>query len=176
MAFCNGEKLSGWKQKLFDIGDTKTCLLSFCCPCYAIAVAKSNVDGSACVLNYCCINPILSRSIIKSAYNIGGDPVLDCIVSVLCFPCVANQTLQSSNVMGNPSSDGGRDHLTENWIYSNCNCTGMSTSICFYSCCCPPCATASALKASVGTPFIVGLCCASPLSARHIIRYQYRIR
>lgn len=143
-----------------------------------MASARNKLDGSDWCYNFCVLNPVIGRYLIRSSYGIQGDPYNDCIMGVCCVPCVVNQLYQTTAQRGNPTVSLGRSFNTENFqtqpgqnqeFFKNC-------MDCCYSAFCMPCVNGTLLNDSIGLPFLVGCCCSSFCQTRNIIRYQYRIR
>jgi hypothetical protein len=135
------------------------------------------------------------RWLLRSTYGIQSDVSEDCLASLLCPCCSANQLYQTSKARGNPTPDGGILHNTG--VFKSELGSG-SASTCLYTFCCMPCAKGTMLEKSVssnnvptlcpywhsfyakwfqmGMPFIIGCCCVNVCATRNLLRYQYRIR
>ena len=166
-----------WEIPLFTMGDPKVCLFSFLCPCCAAAHARSRMDDSNLVFNVSCLCLPLTRWLIRTAYNINGDPMEDAATSICCFPCAVNQILHTTMARGNPNpTEAGMLQNYEKWEVPYTKMVGsFSTNVC-YALICPPCAVGTAMENSLGTPFWFGcLFGMFPWTARNVLRYQYRI-
>lgn len=131
-----------------------------------------------CLFNFCCLNIVPSRWLMRSAYNIPGDEMNDCILAAACPCCVVNQMIQTSLKYGNPTLTRGHFFNTNPWANNRgCECVSASnTNLLCYSLCCLPCSVGSTLEVALGMPFVIGCCCVNPFTARNLIRYQYRIK
>jgi len=161
--------------ELCEVGDCESCLFSYCCSCCAFAQARTYLDESPAILNFCMVSSVVERWLVRSAYDIPGDACSDCYTTTFCHCCAANQAYQTAKARGNPVDNGGR--------YSNVNpfvtplpprtATWQDYA---YSCCCMPCATGDMMERAVGMPWYLGCCCVKICAARNIMRYQYRVK
>lgn len=165
-----------WVQPLYSCRgqDECHCFYSFCCSPLAIAESRRQLDGSDVHFNELCLNVCVTRWLIRSAYNIPGSALNDCLVSTFCYPCVANQMFATTYEKGAAEHlhDGGytynREKYESNWQF---NCHDF-----MYACCCMPCATGTAMEIILGMPWYLGCCCVSPCAASQLMRYHYRIK
>eukprot|EP01036_Dinobryon_divergens_P030878 gene30878-40188_t len=132
---------------LFELGDCKSCLFSWCCPPCALAASRTQLDDSGILFNYFCLPIIPYRWMVRSAYGIGdlSSCAGDCLLPIFCTCCVVNQLYQTTSRLGNPTTDGGKAFNTNDML-------------------------------SVGMPWIMGCCCFNLFNARNVLRYQYRLR
>lgn len=163
---------------LFDIGDTKSCLYSWCCTPCALAEARQYLDGSSCCFNCLCLPLAPFRWLVRSAYNIGDLTSCfdDCVLSLCCPCCVVNQLYQTTSTYGNPTSNGGSVFNTSpmSAIQSDNNDSLCGRCLCAFFC--SPCSIAKILEQSIGMPYMLACCCVNPFVARNFMRYQYRIK
>lgn len=80
-----------WEVGICEPGEISLCLFAFLAPPCAAAVARHYMDQSSILFNTCCINPIATRWMIRTAYDISGDEVDDICIGTLCFCCSINQ-------------------------------------------------------------------------------------
>ena len=154
--------------------DILCCFCSYCCTGCAAAQARTQMDGSSCCFNYCAMNPIVTRWLIRSAYGIPGSEFEDCYMTMCCPCCTINQMYQTTAAYGNPTPDGGAVKNQGYFVTQTGNCSARAF-LC--SCFCFPCAIASTLQMSMGMPFWFGCCCVGNnfCVARNLVRYQFRI-
>lgn len=171
----NDSNPGSFKIEICEVGECESCMFSYCCSCCAIAQARTYVDNSPPIYNFCCLNHVVERWLIRSAYNIPGDACADCYTSVFCPCCVANQAYQTAKDRGVPVDNGGR--------YANVNQFTIpippptaTVQNYMYSCCCMPCAIGDMMERAVGMPWYLGCCCTNVWAARNIMRYEYRIQ
>lgn len=114
---------------------------------------------------------------MRSAYGIGkiDDCSEDCAYSTCCSCCVANQLLQTTKMLGNPTSNGGVNYNTTNFNNSFTQGDG-ALQRCLCSFFCVPCMMGKIMEDSIGMPFWLGCFCVNPFAGRNIMRYHYRIR
>jgi Cys-rich protein (TIGR01571 family) len=84
-----------WEIGLCEIGDPLLCLLSFIAAPCAAAAARHYADQSSIIFNICCVNPIATRWLLRTAYDISGDAVDDMCIGTICFCCSINQVLKT---------------------------------------------------------------------------------
>lgn len=143
-----------------------------CMPC-ALGNAREKLDGSPCIFTCCLINPIISRWLVRSAYQIPGSSCDDCIYGLFCPCCVTNQVYQTTKRYRNPSNDGGKQFNTKRFEFAPN--TEPCCSNCLYTFFCYSCSIGSSLNRAMGMPFCLGCCCVNVCTARNLMRYQYRI-
>ena len=158
---------------LFDLGDPKYCLYSFICPLCALASARTQMDDSDCIYNFFCLGHVPERWMIRTAYDIPGDPITDAGVAVCCFPCSVNQLYQSTKAYGNPTVNGGKVYNKQRFARPE-NDEGFLKRLCC-AIFCTQCTAGAAMERGVGMPFWMGCCCMNMCTARNIIRYQHRV-
>lgn len=166
-----------WKIKAFEIGDWKSCLFSFVCPCLAIGQAREILDGSEWVVSCFCMNPSAMRWITRTAYDIEGTAQYDCWYGLLCPCCAANQIYQTIAHYGKVSEYGriGPQYNTRP-RYGLLHTERDFNSFCYditYACFCP-CLANGYVMMSVGMPFWFGACCVQSYTANTIIRYHHK--
>jgi hypothetical protein len=76
---------------LFGCGDIGGCIYACCFPGCAVASTRSNIDGSSCCFNYCCMSAATTRFLTREVYGIPGGVWTDCLLSSCLGPCAANQ-------------------------------------------------------------------------------------
>lgn len=182
---------TGFKISLFEIGECDSCCYSWCCPCCAHGRAVEQLDDTPCWLGCCCIiGPITSRWLTRSSYSIPTQETCldhnltcfncencwdDCLKACFCPCCSINQVYQTTKSRGNVSTRGGRNFNTQPYlhkiVFENCN---LRDCLCSTFCCC--CIQADVLNQSVGMPWYLACCCVHPCAARHIYRYQNRLK
>jgi len=93
---CDNVKTKPWSSGLFSCHQNcGHCLNSFCCPCCAIATARTAYDDSSWAFNCCCLGPCATRNIIREGkFNIEGDCLGDMCVGCCCIPCSSAQLLR----------------------------------------------------------------------------------
>ncbi len=84
-------KVTNWSIGLCEIGDIYLCLYSCLCPFCATASARSKLDSSPFMYNLFCLNHIVARWLIRSAYGIHGDHIEDLLCGLFCPLCSINQ-------------------------------------------------------------------------------------
>ena len=68
-----------WDIDLCEIKSCSwTCWLACCCPQCALALARTDLDGSDIVVNLCCISPVNVRWMVRTALAIEGSGEHDC--------------------------------------------------------------------------------------------------
>lgn len=169
------ETSNQFKIGLCEVGECESCLFSYCCSCCALAQARSFVDSSPPIFNFCCITQVTERWLIRSAYQIPGDACSDCYTTSFCPCCVANQAYQTAKDFGNPVTNGGR-FANVHPFTTRLPPPEASVQEYAYSFCCTPCAIGNIMERSVGMPWYLGCCCVNVVSARNIMRYQYRLK
>ena len=132
----------------YEIGDCKLCCYSWCCFPYAMAEAKSMVDGSQFIMNEHCLSLNVHRWSIRTAYGIQGDNMSDCCLSYFCCPCAANQMFQEANRRGMPAREFAGYH---NNLGARATEMKFECSSCCYACLCEPCAIGTGLERALGT-------------------------
>lgn len=169
------ENNNSFKIGLCEVGDCESCLFSYCCSCCAIAQARTYVDNSPPIFNFCCMSHVTERWLIRSAYGIPGDACADCYTSFFCPCCAANQAYQTAKERGNPVDNGGRYANVSDFITPLPAPTATAKNY-MYSCCCMPCAVGDMMERAVGMPWYLGCLCTNVPAARNVMRYQYRIK
>ena len=112
---CDNVKTRPWSSGLFSCHQNcGHCLNSFCCPCCAIATARTAYDDSSWAFNCCCLGPCATRNIIREGkvsklwtengcstnslccmqFNIEGDCLGDMCVGCCCVCCSSAQLLR----------------------------------------------------------------------------------
>jgi Cys-rich protein (TIGR01571 family) len=144
----NNMSAENWEIGLCEIGNCSSCCYSWCCTGVADSEAKSLVDGSQCIFNYYCVNCVVNRWMIRTAYGIPGDECNDCLVASFCCPCSTNQLYQTAYKRGNPVKFNGGNHNNEGTWQAPNSCT---MSNCCYATWCPCCATGTTMNKAMGT-------------------------
>jgi len=94
-----GSAQSEWKHGVCSI-DFGACFYAMCFPNCALAESRKRFDDSSFLLNCCCSNPVLNRSIIRTGYGLEGNCVTDILVGA-CLPvCAVSQVLQETATRG----------------------------------------------------------------------------
>jgi Cys-rich protein (TIGR01571 family) len=156
--------------QLIEIGpDPLVCIYSCFCPSCALASARSTMDGSSCCFNWCCISPIVNRVIMKQAYSIEYNVNPDCMAACCCWPCAANQQLQSAKMLGPIPGFQASDRI------KSTHTSVFSFGTACYTICCLQCAMASALQNAMGIDGCIAYCCVSSCAATNIIRYHNNV-
>jgi len=159
-----------WEINLFNCGSISDCLFPCLCPFIASAYTRTLFDGSPFIFNFFCLGSVPTRYLIRTAYGINGSPIDDCLKSIFCSCCSANQLYQTVKKKGKLD-----DYNTIKYNYFESH---QNASLCIDYCKATllfQCYTAKALEISVGMPYMMGLCCMNPCSGRNAIRYHYRI-
>jgi hypothetical protein len=73
-------------------------LCSFCCPPCALGLARQEMDESEFCVTCFIGNAIVMRWLVRSAYQIPGDEVTDCLMGTFCSCCVINQIYQTTKL------------------------------------------------------------------------------
>jgi len=96
-----------WSTGLFDFNvDWGLCAFGCCCPCCALAQARTEYDTSNWCFNCIVLNlgfpdVCVARNIIREGtYNIQGSCCEDIYMSTCCGPCVICQLLRENKVKG----------------------------------------------------------------------------
>ena len=167
-----------WVLGLCDTGPwaSPDCWYACCCPHFALASARTDLDGSDCCFNCCCVTPLNARWLVRTALGIPGTAERDCCLTCCCVWCVANQTLQTTRALREyqllPRVERTRPWLTttadahRRWWTVGHGC---------YAFWCLPCAVALALEDGVGMPCWMGYWCTTPCGGRNIVKSHYRI-
>jgi len=82
--------------------------------------------------------------------------ISDMLHSIVFFPCVANQTLQTSIIRRNPTSNGGRSYNIGRWqvpAMTFFEDKSSWDSNLLFSAMCAPCAVGILLERTIGMPF-----------------------
>lgn len=158
---------------LCSIGHCKSCCYACCCPHCALAESRSYLDGSDCCFNLVCLPLIPYRWMVRSAYGIGDIDSYcgDICLSACCTLCVINQLYQTTSTLGRPSETAGREYNVQDRALA----PDGKCSRCCEACFCMQCAVGSAMRNSMGMPYLLGCCCVNPCLAHNFLRYQYRI-
>lgn len=164
-----------WPIGCCACGNFCDCIVGCCFPIFAIPLARSNMDGSECCFNMCCVNGVVTRWLVRTGYGIPEGGIMeDCCIPYCCCPCNSNQIYQTSKMLG-PLKNGGKRFNKNKWqdpvSTSNCDC-----GLFCYSCCCMQCAVGTVVKDSLGMPWCMGCCCMNCCTSRNLIRYHYRIQ
>lgn len=150
--------------------DAASC--SFILPTFAMGSARGKLDGSSCCVTCFHMNPIVLRWITRSAYNIPGSDLEDCMYGLFCPCCTINQVAQTASQLGKPYPDVGPEHNRyPPSIQQNADCCEN----CCYTTFCLPCAIGTTLQSSMGMPFWMGCLCSNFCIARNLVRYHYRL-
>jgi hypothetical protein len=159
---------------LFEIGDCSLCLLSFLCPNVALGYARTALDGSDCLFNVVCMNPMALRWLVRSAYGIGDTSLFceDLVLSSVCSCCVINQLVQTTRAYGRPEECHNVGQLHNNTAFQNRN---MNCLVFLAAYCCAPIMMGKVMRDALGMPCPLGCLCVSPFAGRNILRYHYRI-
>mmetsp|Transcript_8709 Transcript_8709/g.8823 ORF Transcript_8709/g.8823 Transcript_8709/m.8823 type:complete len:246 (+) Transcript_8709:96-833(+) len=162
-----------WDIGLFSIGECSSCLYSYlCCP-LAFSEAKYTLDGSQFSFNYSCINCIVQRWLVRTAYGIDGSGCRDMLTVCFCPCCSANQMYQTAWNKGNPVREYSGFHNNSGTFQTSHGCT---FSNCLYGSCCCCCAVGTGMERALGMPWWMGCLCLNPCAAHQLMRYQYRVR
>lgn len=162
-----------WAVGLCEIGNCTQCCISWVFNRCAVAHARSNLDGSDCCFNMCFLSTVQARWMLRTAYNIPGDPFEDCYMSLFCPCCVTNQLYQTSKQLGDPYGSQPGQHLVRHGNFVGGR--EKSCGNCLYACCCCPCAVAHATSDATGMPILMSLFCTTPCASRNMLKVHYRI-
>lgn len=160
--------------------DFSSCAYACCCPWCANASARTNFDGSNWCFNCCCVSTCVVRNIVREAYNIEGTCLGDLCVPCWCGCCSTAQVLRESAARGSASAvtcqtSTGQVVRVEaqeganQWTSGLCACFD-DIGYCAYACCCPWCATASAVSNYDGSNFCFNCCAKNTCVSQSIIR------
>eukprot|EP01041_Mallomonas_annulata_P007945 gene7945-16273_t len=157
-----------WVIGFYDIGNFSDCIYACCCPWCAMANARSTLDGSSCLFNFCNVHPVATTHLFRSAHGIPEACFIDCLlISCGCLPCRANQVYQTSLKRPSPKN---RRRSNEINIDAPFSCKTYS-----YALCCSCCALSTDIQRNTGMPFCGSCCFLSPIAQYNIMRYQYTI-
>ena len=102
-------------------------------PCVA-AQAKSTMDQSNPVFNFCCFTPLGSYSYVRNGYNIQGECGRDCMNGGLCFPCGARRIYTETSLRQQIPGRYGQTSQTWNSQLGDCNDCGEFVKALFCPC------------------------------------------
>lgn len=103
-----------WTKEVFDLKAMKEeaaldILLACFCPGISSAVARTKLDGSACVFNWCCMNVPALRNVVRTSLDIEGSWFNDCMLGFCCPCCVSIQMMREVK-LDNAELKGAADY------------------------------------------------------------------
>ena len=141
-----------------------TCLYGTCCPCCAVASAKTMFDGSDWCFNCVCFgaNPCIVRNYVRMGYEIDGRAgYSDCFCPCVCCPCAVTQLLNEVTYRGpkiystkKAGSTPGTSWMAERSTSSLCG--DVPDFLCTFLTC--NCESANVFSQLSGVPFWFALC------------------